>query len=461
MLLRSQQNSRNILIVIDGTLAGASIILAYYLRISLIEPLDMKKIATVSSFAQFSPLLALMGPFLLYRLGFYNLGIQQDRWQVINLASQCTIILFLVMVALQFFLKQDLSRLVFVFFVPICTLILVSREIALWQIRKRLSQNHENLRGLILVSDEDNVDRWKAELHEHPEWGFALRKHFTPEELILEDFLSSMHETAVQLVVFDIDHGELQSVARAIRACEDEGIEAWLTADFFQTRVARAKVGYYGTRPLLIFQSTPDSSWQLLMKELFDRVGAAFLIFCFAPVLLLIALLIQMSSRGPSIFLQKRSGHYGQPFIMYKFRSMVSDAEQRKAQLQQDNEMNGPVFKVTHDPRITPIGKWLRKTSLDELPQLFNVLKGDMSLVGPRPLPVSETLAISENAQRRRLSMKPGITCLWQISGRNEIQDFKDWVRLDLKYIDNWSFWLDLEILLKTIPVVLRGSGAR
>jgi lipopolysaccharide/colanic/teichoic acid biosynthesis glycosyltransferase len=146
---------------------------------------------------------------------------------------------------------------------------------------------------------------------------------------------------------------------------------------------------------------------------------------------------------------------------MYKFRTMVSNAEQLKAELAAMNEMSGPVFKISSDPRITRIGRWLRKFSLDEFPQLFNVLRGEMSLVGPRPLPVDEVKRFNDLAHRRRLSVKPGLTCLWQISGRNNVTDFKDWVRLDLEYIDNWSLWLDLKILWRTVPIVLTGAGAR
>jgi lipopolysaccharide/colanic/teichoic acid biosynthesis glycosyltransferase len=151
----------------------------------------------------------------------------------------------------------------------------------------------------------------------------------------------------------------------------------------------------------------------------------------------------------------------GAPFTIYKFRTMVTNAEQIKHELESMNEMRGPVFKVTGDPRITPIGKWLRKFSIDEWPQFFNVIRGEMSLVGPRPLPVDEIKRISDLAHRRRLSVKPGITCLWQVSGRNQILDFKDWVRLDLEYIDNWSLWLDFKILLRTIPAVFAGTGAK
>ena len=156
-----------------------------------------------------------------------------------------------------------------------------------------------------------------------------------------------------------------------------------------------------------------------------------------------------------------RGGKHGKPFKMFKFRSMYSDAEQRRQELEAFNQMSGPVFKINNDPRITPLGRWLRKYSVDELPQLINVLIGQMSLVGPRPLPVYEVENFSDPAQRRRLSVKPGLTCLWQMSGRNEVRDFETWVKLDLDYIDNWSIWLDLRILFGTVPVVLLGYGAK
>jgi lipopolysaccharide/colanic/teichoic acid biosynthesis glycosyltransferase len=173
------------------------------------------------------------------------------------------------------------------------------------------------------------------------------------------------------------------------------------------------------------------------------------------------AMAIRLTSPGPVIFRQLRGGKNGRPFTMYKFRSMRTDAAMRQSELAAFNQMSGPVFKVENDPRVTSIGHWLRRTSLDELPQFLNVLRGDMSLVGPRPLPLYEVEKFESTAQRRRLSMKPGLTCLWQISGRNQINSFEDWVKLDLEYIDNWSLWLDLKILFKTIPVVLFGWGAK
>jgi exopolysaccharide biosynthesis polyprenyl glycosylphosphotransferase len=212
---------------------------------------------------------------------------------------------------------------------------------------------------------------------------------------------------------------------------------------------------------MLVFRSTPEISWALFLKNLADRVGAAIGLIVLSPVFLAVAIGIRLTSPGPVVFRQQRAGLHGQPFTMLKFRTMSNDAEQRKADLMELNEMEGPVFKIENDPRVTPLGRFLRRTSIDEFPQLWNVLRGEMSLVGPRPLPVGEVAMFESTVHRRRLSMKPGLTCLWQIRGRSSVTNFNDWVRMDLEYIDNWSLFLDLFIVLRTIPTVLLGIGAK
>ena len=197
--------------------------------------------------------------------------------------------------------------------------------------------------------------------------------------------------------------------------------------------------------------------WMALKRSL-DVVAAAVLLLALAPVFVVVALAVRLSSPGPILYRWSVVGLEGKPFTGYKFRTMVVNADALKAQLAAGNEMSGPVFKIKHDPRITPVGRCLRKFSLDELPQLWIVLNGDMSLVGPRP-PLETEWQHFQPWQRRKLSVRPGITCLWQIAGRNEISDFDRWVRLDLEYIDHWSLWLDLKILLLTIPAVIRGTG--
>jgi lipopolysaccharide/colanic/teichoic acid biosynthesis glycosyltransferase len=205
-------------------------------------------------------------------------------------------------------------------------------------------------------------------------------------------------------------------------------------------------------------------SWELLCKDLIDRIGASLLIVFTIPLWLIAMVGIRMKSPGaPVFFSQMRAGRYGQPFKMWKFRTMVANAEELldKIKKEHGNQMDGPVFKLNHDPRIFPFGAWLRKLSIDELPQLINVLKGEMSLVGPRPLPLYEVEAFCEISHRRRLSVKPGITCEWQAGGRNQISSFEEWVEMDLRYIDNWSLWLDFTILMRTVPAVLCGKGAK
>ena len=206
--------------------------------------------------------------------------------------------------------------------------------------------------------------------------------------------------------------------------------------------------------------SRPDARRaSLVAKRLVDIVGSGSLLLATSPLLGAIALAVKLSTLGPVFYRWKVVGQGGRPFTGYKFRTMVVNADELKAQLAAANEMTGPVFKMRHDPRVTPVGRVLRKYSLDELPQLWSVLKGDMSLVGPRP-PLQTEYAQFSDWQKQKLSVKPGMTCLWQVSGRNDIRDFDEWVRLDLDYIRNWSLWLDLKILVETIPAVIRARGA-
>lgn len=270
-----------------------------------------------------------------------------------------------------------------------------------------------------------------------------------------------LHEHAANGVIVSARHTYFEQVEAVIKACEVEGVEAWLLADFFATQISRTSFDDFYGRPVMVFRTVPEASWQNVAKQVVDYMGALMLLVLLSPVFAVVALLIKLTSPGPVLFRQKRCGLNGQHFTMYKFRTMVTDAEQRKQELAVFNEMSGPVFKMTKDPRIIAIGRFLRRFSIDEFPQLFNVLRGEMSLVGPRPLPVDEVMRFDDVAHRRRLSVKPGLTCLWQIKGRNKVVDFNEWVRLDLEYIDNWSLWLDFEILLRTIPAVLGGAGAK
>ena len=208
----------------------------------------------------------------------------------------------------------------------------------------------------------------------------------------------------------------------------------------------------------LVFSRSWDQPFQLVCKRALDMLFSAFLLLLTAPLVLVLGLLVKLTSPGPVFYRWKVVGQNGRPFVGYKIRSMVVNADELKPQLERRNEMTGPVFKIAGDPRITAVGSWMRRYSLDELPQLYSVVKGDMSLVGPRPPLHSEYERFTEY-QKQKLAVKPGITCLWQIGGRNEVHDFNEWVRLDLEYIRRWSLWLDVQILLKTLGAVWSGSG--
>lgn len=240
--------------------------------------------------------------------------------------------------------------------------------------------------------------------------------------------------------------------------CEEVGVTFSMDANFLGLSIARADVNDLGGWSVLSFSSTPSDGGALLVKRVLDVIGAIVGLLLVTPVLIVTAILIKLEDRGPVFFVQERSGLYGRTFPMYKFRSMVIDAEAKKSELAGQNEMAGPVFKIARDPRITRIGAFIRKTSIDELPQFWNVLRGEMSLVGPRP-PIPSEVARYERWQMRRLSMKPGLTCIWQVSGRNKI-GFEEWMRLDLEYIDNWSLFLDLKLISMTIPVLISRKGA-
>jgi exopolysaccharide biosynthesis polyprenyl glycosylphosphotransferase len=245
---------------------------------------------------------------------------------------------------------------------------------------------------------------------------------------------------------------------RAVQVCERIGVEAKYFADIFRCSVARLHYEHSASAPAVVLKVTEDDS-RLLVKRAIDVASALMLVTVLSPLLLAITAAIKLSSPGPAVFAQERYGLRKRRFRMFKFRTMVCNAEALQPSLECINEAQGPVFKIRNDPRVTRVGKFLRRTSLDELPQLFNVIRGEMSLVGPRPLPVRDVEHFVEPWPMRRFSVKPGLTCLWQISGRCNLT-FDDWVRLDLEYIDTWSLRLDLRILLKTIPAVLRGAGA-
>jgi lipopolysaccharide/colanic/teichoic acid biosynthesis glycosyltransferase len=452
MLSRQHSFYKEFLQLVDAIILGASIWAAHALRSYLaLQAISLENYPGQNLYENCSWMTALVfffGPLALEYMGFY-----QTHPPVTWLTSIGRIIWVLVLLLLAIFTcffifhvpQATISRVALGLFFILATMVLSVRSaIFLIWLRQRGSRVH--LRQYILLCGlPADRQKWKERFLSQPGRGF----------------LDVVHEHTVDIVVFSLNESDIPQVREALLACEIEGVEAWISADFMQTVSSNVQFDQFAGQPLLVYRTTPAISWELAAKRVLDLFGAVALMILTSPIMLIVAILIRATSPGPVIFSQNRSGLHGRSFRMYKFRSMVTNAEQARAELEARNEMSGPVFKVQNDPRVTGLGAWLRRTSLDELPQLWNVIRGEMSLVGPRPLPLYETANFGDVSQRRRMSVRPGLTCLWQVRGRNKISDFKDWVQLDLEYIDRWSLWLDLEILLRTVPVVLFGWGAK
>ena len=329
-------------------------------------------------------------------------------------------------------------------------------------------------RFVLVAGNRDDVLRTALKVAAHRDWGLEVVGLLSdgtwtdagpsPHRVLgsLEDAPALVRQHIVDEVIVAVEAGKLDALKRleeVFLKLEEQGIVLRLLVNFIPTSLADISFDELSGMPFLTFSTAPRNELLLFVRRCADIAVSLLLMLLLAPVFVLIFLAVKLSSKGPVFFRQTRCGVNGRPFTFLKFRSMDADAEALKPQLLSFNEMDGPVFKMTNDPRVTPVGRFLRRTSLDELPQLLNILMGDMSFVGPRPA-VLEEVAQYKPWQRRRLSMQPGLTCLWQVSGRNELS-FDEWMRLDLEYIDNWSLWLDLKIALKTIPAVLLGRGAR
>ena len=468
MLRRDRLIRMQIHQLLDACLFALSFWLAWALR-SNPDLRFMFELDTIDTFKEHVWLLVILmpaGPLILEAQGFYNRSLLCSRATTAWLLFKGCLFTTLLLILALFFVPRSMSLAVARSVVVWCGfissgLLFLKEELLRLAFKSQLAQAQYR-RRFILLGTRDETARMRAEFKARSEPGIEILAELDLNETTLEDLVNRLHEHAVNGVILSAKHSYFEQVEAVIRACELEGVEAWLVADFFKTQISRTSLDDFYGRPVLVFRTTPEASWQSVLKRVFDVVGALlFMVLVSWWFFPLIALVIRLTSPGPVFFRQQRSGLNGQPFTIYKFRTMATNAEQLQHELAAMNEMQGPVFKVTKDPRVTAIGKILRKFSIDEFPQFYNVLRGEMSLVGPRPLPVGEVKRFHDLAHRRRLSVKPGLTCLWQISGRNNVSDFKDWVRLDLEYIDNWSLWLDVKILCRTVPVVLAGTGAK
>jgi exopolysaccharide biosynthesis polyprenyl glycosylphosphotransferase len=331
-----------------------------------------------------------------------------------------------------------------------------------------------NLREMLIVGTNPRAALFAQTIETKPTLGYRVlgfvdqdwqglgefRKGGYPLASDFEHFPFLLRERAIDEVVIALPMKSMYPQASHVAAlCEEQGITVRLMPDLFDLRLSRSKTEALDDVPMITMCAHSAEGWQHLAKRVLDFTVSLLAITFLVPVFLLTALLIKLSSPGPVFFIQERVGLNKRRFRLYKFRTMVADAERRLREIEHLNEARGPVFKMRNDPRLTRLGKFLRKSSIDELPQLFNVLRGDMSLVGPRPLPVRDYQGFDQDWQRRRFSVRPGITCLWQINGRSAVP-FEKWMELDMQYIDQWSLRLDLMILAKTIPAVIKGAGA-
>jgi exopolysaccharide biosynthesis polyprenyl glycosylphosphotransferase len=404
-------------------------------------------------------------PLILEHFNFYEHVRRKSGRKAIGQVIKTLAVIGLVLGLLSVFARlPEASRLILGLGAPFVGILLLLRDRLT---RRRLilhERNEGNRERVLLAGSGDDLSDLYQELDPEVTSGWHIVERFDLTARPVEELYELLKVHPVERVIFATRGTEFDRVAQAVEACELQGVEAWIAASFIRTQIARPVFDSIGSKPMLVLRSTPELSWELLAKAALDRFGALLIILVTFPFWIIAAIGIRLTSPGaPVMFSQKRAGHYGKPFRMWKFRTMVADAEALLEKIKQEhgNQMEGPVFKLDQDPRVFPFGALLRKFSIDELPQLLNVLKGDMSLVGPRPLPLYEVAAFSELAHRRRLSVKPGITCEWQAGGRNRITSFEQWVEMDLRYIDNWSLWLDFKILLKTIPAVFLGRGAK
>jgi exopolysaccharide biosynthesis polyprenyl glycosylphosphotransferase len=321
-----------------------------------------------------------------------------------------------------------------------------------------------NLRNILIAGTNERALILSRSL---PKLGYVVKGFIDKEGpykssiKVIMDFKTYLRENPIDEVIICLPmKTEYAFIQDIISVTEEQGILTRLSTDLFELKIAKSKVEYFYGEPLLTLFTGNMYRRMTMLKDAFDIIASSFIFIATLPIFIVTSLAIKLTSKGPVFFLQERLGKNKKLFKVLKFRTMISTAEEKLKELEQLNERQGEAtFKIKNDPRTTPVGKMLRKLSIDELPQLLNVIKGDMSLVGPRPLPVRDYKGFNLDRHRRRFSVKPGITCIWQISGRDEIP-FDEWMRMDNEYIDTWSLWLDFKILTKTLPAVLRGKGA-
>ena len=459
-----------IAIFTDLVIVFLSFLIAYYEKRSL--PGELASLGPIQDYGWVFLLYLILVTGTLYLSGFYTFTRTMSISDILLRSARSVIVAFLLLILILFAMKEhSVSRLFLGLLCMNNALLFMLVKVGLHLVVGKLQEHGYNQINALVIGSEKPARKLIESLTQRAESGYRIIGCLDPDpervgktvagiEVIgtTEQLGQFLEDLNVDEVFVAMPFYMVKGLNKMMYLCEEVGVRFSLLADWFRPHIAKTVLRTFSDIPVITYTSTPTAVGQLLLKALMDRLLAAILFVLTTPLFMLIALAIKISSPGPVLFAQRRAGLNGRLFNMYKFRTMVQGAEKLRERLEDQNEMDGPVFKIKNDPRVTGVGRLLRKTSLDELPQLINVLRGEMSLVGPRP-PIPEEVSQYERWQRRRLSMKPGITCFWQISGRNEV-NFEDWMEMDLKYIDNWSIKLDFVILFKTIPVVLTGRGA-
>jgi exopolysaccharide biosynthesis polyprenyl glycosylphosphotransferase len=471
---------------LDLSLISAAFLAAFWARNSVLTYLAPRafpsRLYPLAAYLPLLPLALIIWGALLTTSGRYGshrtVPLVAEAWAIIRVCITGSILftLFLYVVRLdERFLGHDrVSRSWVLFFSLFSCLFLLCEKLSLRLTSRYVRSHGLNYRTVLIVGTNPTALTIAESIDAHRFWGFRILGFIRTEDggsdadvedefhyPVLGDLgeiSRVIEENVVDDVIFAVSRRDLDRLEELFLGLQEQGIRTRFAIDLFPHTRAHVQIEELDGMPLLSFATVPTSQIKLMFKRVLDVAVAALVLLLALPIVGAIAFLIKLTSGGSVLFRQTRCGLNGRFFTLYKFRTMVEDAEDRRRDLIHLNEMSGPVFKLRSDPRVTAFGRFLRRFSLDELPQLWNVLRGDMSLVGPRP-PIPEEVAHYKRWQRRRLAMKPGLTCLWQVSGRNEL-DFDRWIELDLEYIDSWSPLLDFKILLKTIPAVLSGRGA-
>ena len=443
--------------IADGGLFALALAGAYFLRVYAAIWFDLPPLEDLAVYRWLFPWIVVFAPVMLSAQGFYRQPRISTRLSVMMLVVRASMFTVLGTILVMFFLRADFARSVIILVGAVGGfLVYLRHEIVQWSNGDARWQ----YRVLWLGTAPENA-RAQQSLTSMERESLTTIAALDPAATSVAELEQILHRESVDAVIASIEGTNAASWRPLLAAVERKGVELVVRTGVPLGSPWRTTVDDFGGEPVLHVRPQSAAPGALAVKQLTDYLGAAVLLAAALPLMALVAVLIKLTSRGPVLFRQQRGGRNGRAFGMLKFRTMRLGAENEQAGLAPQNELKGPAFKMSDNPRITGLGRFLRRHSIDELPQLWNVLRGEMSLVGPRPLPLAEVQAIAEGEDRRRLSVNPGITGLWQISGRTDLADFADWVRLDLAYIDQWSLWLDFKILLATVPVALLGKGSK